>query len=494
VIKPPVRLARARYVLPSAEAELLDDGAVAWAGGRVLGVGRYAQVRAVHSEAECWDFPDHLILPGLINAHDHGRGLGTLQMGISDRPLELWLPGLFTLRALDPYLAALYDGIQLLAGGVTTTTHQHNPRDWRNLEEELVDTARGYSDAGIRACIGVPLLDQNTLSYVGSNAFLERLPLKLADEVRQSGLGAPLPDARELIAVGLSLRERWQGDERKWLCWGPVGPQWCSDRLLAEVMEVCRGEPIHIHVVETRTQAEFGQKHYGTTPICHLDRIGFLGNNVACAHGVWVSENDIALIAARGAKVAHNPSSNLRLHSGIAPVLKLRDFGVTTGIGLDGQALGDDQDMWSEMRLARGLAFAPGIPGRSLPSRVLLEMATRAGAAIVMGPGRRLGAIAPGAAADFAAIRLDRVRGPYLDPRTDLIDAVVGRAKPIDVDTVVVSGETSVHAGRPTYVVRADVEAQLRDSLSAPKSDFEQSQEHLSAAVAAHLAELYSGW
>jgi cytosine/adenosine deaminase-related metal-dependent hydrolase len=494
VARSAVRLARARYVLPHAEAALLDDGAVAWAGGRVLGVGSYAELRAAHADAACWSFPDHLILPGLINAHDHGRGLGTLQMGVSDGPLELWLSGLFTLRAIDPYLAALYDGIQLLASGVTTTTHQHNPCDWRNLEQELIDTARGYADAGIRACIGLPLMDQNTLSYVGATAFLERLPVGLAEEVRQSGLAAPLPEPSALIAIGHRLRERWRGDARHWLCWGPVGPQWCSDRLLAAVTEACRGEPVHIHVAETRTQAAFGQRFYGTTPVGHLDRIGFLAGNVTCAHGVWLREGDIGLLAARSAKVAHNPSSNLRLRSGIAPVLDLLDGGVTTGIGLDGQTLGDDQDMWTEMRLARGLAVTPGIAGRSLTARALIAMATTAGAAIVMGPGARLGAIVPDAAADFAAVRLDRVRGPYLDPRTDLIDAVVGRAKPADVDTVVVAGEMQVGAGRPMRIARADVEARLRDSLAVPKSGHQEGRERLSAALAVHLARLYGGW
>jgi cytosine/adenosine deaminase-related metal-dependent hydrolase len=490
----PVRLARARYVLPSASSELFEDGALAWADGKVLDVGRYDDVRTIHPEAECWSFPDHLILPGLINAHDHGRGLGTLQMGVSDGPLEVWLSGLFALRTLDPYLAALYDGVQLLASGITTTTHQHNPRDWRNLERELIETARGYSDAGIRACIGVPLMDQNTLSYIGSNAFLRRLPAALAAEVRQSELAAPLPDPHELIAVGLSLRERWQGDDRQWLCWGPVGPQWCSDRLLAAIREVCRKEPIHIHMAETRTQVAFGRKRYGTTLVYHLDRIGFLASDVTCAHCVWVSDDDIGLLAARDVKVAHNPSSNLRLHSGIAPVLKLSDCGVTMGIGLDGHALNDDQDMWSEMRLARALAFAPGILGRSLPAREMLAMATTGGAAIVKAPGNYLGAIAPFGVADFAAVRLDRVRGPYLDLRTDLIDTLLGRAKPIDVDTVVVSGEFSVRAGEPTRVARADIETRLRDLLLAPKSRAQEEREQLSTALIDYIVQLYRNW
>lgn len=488
------RLLRARHVLAAADATIIDDGAVAWAGSRVLAVGTYERLRADHPEAECWSFADHLVLPGLVNAHDHGRGLGTLPMGVADDVLEIWIGGLFALRPLDPYLAALYDGINLLASGVTTTTHQHNPTNWRNLEFELVETARGYADAGIRACIGLPLMDQNTLSYIGNEAFLARLPATLAAEVRATGLAAPLPDRRDLLAVGAALKERWRGDERHWLCYGPVGPQWCSDALLAAVSEASKDTPAHIHTVETRTQAAFGERYYGATPLAHLDRIGFLRDNVTCAHGVWVSDADVDLLAARGVKVAHNPSSNLRLRSGIAPVLRLRDAGVTVGLGLDGQALADDQDMWTEIRLARGLAFTPGPAGRALSSRMLIEMATTAGAAVVMGTSPPLGALAPGAAADFFALRLDRIRGPYLDARSDLLDAVVGRGKPADVDTVIVAGEARFRDGRPVGVDRGEVEARLAASLSEAKSPSQEARERVAAAVASHLRVLYGAW
>jgi len=106
-------------------------------------------------------------LPGLINAHDHGRGIGTLAMSVPDDALEVGLNGLFPMRPAGFYLSAPYDGLDLRRSGVTTTVHQHNPRDCRNIDEEPRESTRGYRDAGILATIGLPLINQNLLYYLG---------------------------------------------------------------------------------------------------------------------------------------------------------------------------------------------------------------------------------------------------------------------------------------------------------------------------------------
>jgi 5-methylthioadenosine/S-adenosylhomocysteine deaminase len=297
-------LLRTNRLLSGASAALVEDGAIAWKGEQIIAAGSYAEVRPDFPDAPCHFFRNHLVMPGLINAHDHERGLGTLQMGVPDAPLELWISGLFALRALDPSLAALYDGLTLLASGVTTTTHQHNPCDWRNLEQELIDTARGYRDAGIRACIGVPLMDQNTLSYIGAEPFLERLPAALAAELRNAGFAKPMPSTQGMIDAGRALRSMWENNSWYWLCWGPVGPQWRSDRLLVQIAEEAGDAPVHIHTVETRTQVTYGERIYCETPIAHLRSIGFLKSNVTCAHCVWLTDQDITALQQSGAKVA----------------------------------------------------------------------------------------------------------------------------------------------------------------------------------------------
>jgi 5-methylthioadenosine/S-adenosylhomocysteine deaminase len=487
-----VSLLRVRYLLIGAFADLLEDGAVAWRNGEIVATGPYASVREKFPDAPCKSYPNHLVMPGLVNAHDHGRGVGTLQMGVPDEPLELWINGLFALRAVDPYLAALYDGLMLLASGVTTTTHQHNPCDWQALEQELIDVAKGYHDAGIRACIGVPLMDQNTLSYIGADAFLERLPKALSANFRGAGLPGALPPAEAMIGVGRALAKAWQDNSLHWLCWGPVGPQWCSDRLLERIIAEAGDNPVHIHASETKAQQAYGRRAYGKTPIAHLLDLDFLKSNVTCAHCVWVDEGDIDALAKSGASVAHNPSSNLRLRSGTAPVLQLLRSGVQVGLGLDGQTLNDDQDMWQEMRLARGLAFEPGITGAFLSARRVMAMATTVGAAITGGPQR--GELVPGTSADMVAVRLDRLASPYLDSRTGIIDAVFGRAKPADVDAVLVGGVVRIEAGRPVGLSLDEVKARLATSLEKPKLRDQCLREAFAARLGPYLQDLYLDW
>ncbi len=487
-----VSLLRTRYLLTDASAELLEDGAIAWRDGQIVAAGPYATLQEMFSEAPCKSFMNHLVMPGLINAHDHGRGVGTLQMGVADGPLDVWIGGLFSLRALDPYLAALYDGLILLASGVTTTTHQHNPCDWQSLEQELLDVAKGYRDAGIRACIGVPLMDQNSLSYVGTNAFLERLPVALAAALREEGFPGTLLPAERMIGTGKRLAEAWTNNPFHWLCWGPVGPQWCSDGLLERITAEAADNPVHIHAVETRIQRAYGLRVYEKSPIAHLLDLGFLKPNVTCAHCVWIDESDIEALARSGANVAHNPSSNLRLRSGIAPVMQLLEAGVSVGLGLDGQGLNDDQDMWLEMRLARGLALEPGISNAYLSARKTMAMATTAGAAITGGP--RRGELVPGASADMVAIRLDRVASPYLDSRMGIVEAVFGRAKPLDIDTVFVGGAAKIEAGRPVGISLAEIQTRLAEFLAEPKPGRQLLREALAAQLGPHLQDLYSDW
>jgi cytosine/adenosine deaminase-related metal-dependent hydrolase len=262
--------------------------------------------------------------------------------------------------------------------------------------------------------------------------------------------------------------------------------------LLEQLITEAEGNPVHIHTLETKTQREYGLRKYGKSPVTHLRDIGLLKPNVTCAHCVWLDEDDIASLAATGAKVAHNPSSNLRLRSGIARTVRLLDAGVQVGLGLDGQALNDDQDIWQEMRLAKGLAFERRASGAFVSGRDVLSMATKDGAAITGGPLR--GELLPGNMADLVAIRLDRIVSPYLDVRIGILDAVLGRGKPLDVDTVIVGGEIRVDGGNPAGQQLKEVRARLASALGVPKSEGQLLREALAAQLGPYLQDLYAGW
>lgn len=490
----PVFLLKASYILTSANDPIIVNGSLVWQAGTILSVGDSATLSEQYPDAKIIDCNGQIVLPGLINAHDHGRGIGTLAMGVPDDALEVWLNGLFSMRPVDCYLSALYDGLNLLRSGVTTTVHQHNPRDWSNIEEELRESARGYRDAGIRASIGLPLIDQNLLYYLGDQVFLNSLPAYLAAPLKKMGMAGPKVDWQAVLDISVRLQKAWSTDSFTWYHWAPVGVQWCSDELLLGIKQAAGHSPIQIHLLETRYQQAYGQKAFDSTMVAHLAGLGFLDENVSCAHGVWLTDADIQIIAEHRAMVVHNPSSNLRLRSGVCRVLDLMDASVRVAIGLDGATLSDDQDMFVEMRLAKALALEPGVNERSLSPRQILGMATLNAAEVVAGPGPIRGMLKSGAAADLIALRVDRIVSPYVDDRTDILDVVFRRAKTDDIDTVIVNGEIQMRAGRHLRQEVNAVETALNVSLAFAKSPEQIAQEQMAGDLRPYIKAIYSHW
>ncbi len=489
----PLHSIRAAYVLEHARSAPIPDGMVVWKGARIVAVGPARRVLTDFPGLRPRDLSDRLILPGLINAHDHGRGLGTMRMGVPDAPLELWLPGLYAVPTVSPGLIAEYEGLIQLSVGITTTVHQHNPGDWRTLEAELLATAAGYARAGLRACVGLPLSDRNALSYGGAEALFAEMTPAEADALRPHVADAPPLDPREMIDIGRRLGDNWHDTEMTWLSWGPVGPQWCSDDLLMAVRAAARpGEGIHIHLAETRRQVMFGQRAYGTTPARHLRRLGFLGPDVACAHCVWLEDGDRAALADSGAFAVVNPSSNLRLQSGRADLRALRAAGVRLALGLDGQTLNDDQDIWAELRLARGQSAEMGGFGPAFAPDFMLDMVGTTAAAAVGGPVDGLGRLSPGGPADLIAIDLPALSGPWLAPEITLVEAVLARAAPRHVTLAVVAGEIRFD-GRDEIKSRlAATGARIAEALEArPEEKNTAARARLLAQVAARF---YRDW
>ena len=437
-----LRAIRSAFVLERADSELIRDGTVVWRGDRIIAVGPSWKMAQDHPTIRPRDLGECLIMSGLVNAHDHGRALGTLRMGVTDGPLELWLPNLFSQPALPPDIAAHYEGLLQLSVGITTTVHQHNPGDWRNLEAELQATAEGYTKAGLRACIGIPMMDRNMLSYGGSEALFAAMDPADVVAIRSQVSDAPPLGRRDMLDIGRRLADRWKDSGLSWLCWGPVGPQWCSDELLADVREIAKAdEPIHIHLAETRRQVVFGLREYGVSPALHLRQLGFLGPDVACAHCVWLDGEDRAALAETGAFAVCNPSSNLRLQSGRADIRALRADGVRLALGLDGQTLNDDQDIWTELRLARSLTAEMGGFGRVKSPETLFDMVGVTAAAATGGPVSGRGEIIAGGAADMIAIDLSAISGPWTSTNVPLIDRVLSRGCPRDVILSIVAGQ-----------------------------------------------------
>jgi 5-methylthioadenosine/S-adenosylhomocysteine deaminase len=400
---------------PNCAATPLPNFGLLIDGNRILATGDSADLQRAFPAALVFDGSGHALLPGFVNAHDHGRGLGTASLGIADDILEAWLLQLFTQPAIPPYLAAALDGVRLIKSGVCATAHSHNPLDWSNIQAEARDSLRGYRDAGCRVAWHPPIVNQNPLVYGDGARFVRGLPGALHARGEAAIQPVPVTQSDYLALCEVLLAEAQdRNGHRVHIQVSPAGGQWCSDELTLACVAFARHHDtrVQMHMLETHRQRDYAYRTWGMSFIRHLDQISALGPWLTLAHMVWVDDDDLALLAERGVCVAHNPSSNLRLRSGIAPLARMAQAGVTIGIGLDGHGLDDDQDYLRELRLAHALAnMLAEQPDRShpnVPPEQMLRHATAHGARAIFGTGdgAPCGELRPGALADCVLIRL----------------------------------------------------------------------------------------
>ncbi len=484
-------IVHARYALRAGTPT--EGYAVYIAGESIVDSGTLTELVARYPAAERVGGDNFVLAPAFTNAHDHGRALGTLALGIPDTFLELWLSRLARLPAIPPYLAALYSGLQLLRSGVTAVAHSHNPNAWSQLAAEIPESIRGYMDAGIRVAMHPPIVDQNQLVYVDRERFLALLPKAIRRELVDQDTAPPSPD--EYFAMLDDLYSRFHDRQRYrvHIQASPAGGQWCSDALLIRACDWARerGTRVQMHMLETRYQRIYAYKTWGISFIRHLEAIGALGDWLTLAHMVWVNDDEIALLAERGVGVAHNISSNLRLRSGIAPIAKLVAAKAPVGIGLDGQTLDDDQDFLREMRLAWTIGNRSGMAAADLSPETVWRMGTDIAAKITFGEDAPLGELEVGGLADLVLLDFAAMTGKWAPadyPTPEILSAfLLRRAKREHVRHVMVGGEWVIRDGGHATVDTGDVEREIWERLQ-----FETARAWPS--LEASLREFYRAW
>ena len=399
-----------------------------------------------------------LLLPGLVNAHTHGDV--SMAKGLGDRmTLELLLnAGPLTseqFRLEDKYLAAQLAAVEMLLHGCTACYDLYGEFP-TPTPEGLAAVGRAYADAGMRAVVA-PLMADRTF-WEAVPGLVGALPDDLRRAVARAGADpaeASLDACRAALAGWALPRDRVR------LALAPTIPHHCAPGFFRECRALAdeHGLGIHSHLAESRMQAVVGQAKFGRTLTAHLDALGVLGPDFTAAHAVWVDDEDIGRLAARGANVAHNPTSNLRLGAGVAPVRRMLDAGVSVGIGTDASTCSDGLNMFEAMRLA---CYSSRIqspdPDDWLGVEEALEMATL-GSARALGLEARIGALAPGWQADIVFLDLSRIQ--YL-PLNHAARQVVFQETGAGVMHVMVGGRLVVREGRVLTVdaakLRADVE------------------------------------
>ena len=417
-------------LLMDEEDTIFPVGAVAIDGERIAAVGTPEEIRGRFRGRDEIDAKDSLVMPGLVNGHTHAAM--TCFRGIAD-DMELmeWLNRYIfpaEARNVDPELAywgSLLACAEMIRSGTTTFC------DMCIFEEE---TARAAKEAGMRCLIGEVLFDFPSPNF--------KTPA-------------------EGLAYTRGLLERWSGDPLIRIVVEPHALYTCSPPLLKEAKALADefGAPYAMHLLENRSEAAQLREKFGKPAAAFLDEIGWLTDRFIAFHCVCMEEEDIRRFADHGCRVVHNPESNMKLASGIAPIAAMLKHGVPVGLGTDGCASNNDLDLFREMDTAAKLAKVVALDPTVLPAREVLRMATCEGAR-VLGLGRETGSLLPGKKADIAIIGLNK---PHLTPLYNEYSHLVYAVGGADVDTVLINGKVVMRDRRLVTIDEQEAMRRVRE-------------------------------
>jgi 5-methylthioadenosine/S-adenosylhomocysteine deaminase len=419
-MEPVDTLISARWVVPmEPDARVLAGHSVAVRNGRIVAVLPTAEALARYSAAEVLDRPDHVLLPGLVNAHTHAA-MVLLRGRAENLRLGPWLrDGVWPLerRWIDPEYVR--DGTELaiaemLRGGVTCFADMH-------LWPEVV--AQTAAECHMRASVGLVVTEAATSWAATADEYIDR---------------------------GMALRDQYKGDPLVSTHFAPHAPHSVSDATLARVRRLADelDLPVAIHLHETAWEIEQSQQQFGLRPLARLAGLGLASPQLVAIHMTQVAPEDLDTLADCGASVVHCPESNLKLGAGVCPAPGLLGRGVRVALGTDGAASNNDLDLLGEARTAGLLAAGvSGVPG-SLIASDLLRMATLEGAR-VLGLGEVTGSLVPGKWADLCCLNLRHARSW---PVNDVAATVVYGASSGQVTDTWVAGRRLLADGNLSYL------------------------------------------
>ena len=406
---------------------------------------------------------DHLIIPGLVNAHYHSYDV--LQKGmLEDMPFDVWAlhsqPVYFGKRGkAELRVRVLVGALEALRNGITTIQDMNTlvPRD-----EETLDTIlAAYAEVGIRVVFSIAVRDLAALDIAPF------LPPDVPPEVLAIIAGMPNDPIAEIAFVERQIARRPAGPRFTWAV-SPSGPQRSSRTLLDGICDIAgrHGLPIFTHVYETKAQTAKAREIYGEdggSMIRYMERVGLFKHRTTIAHGVWLMPDEMEILAGHGASLAHNPVSNLKLKSGIAPMRRVMEAGINVALGCDNCSCGDCQNMFQAMKM---LCLLAGVTDPN-PTGVHAASAIRAatiGGATAAGLEHEIGRIAPGFRADLALLDLtDIAYMPFNSAARQLVYSECGRG----VRTTIVDGRIVMRDGVMLSVDEVALRAELDDLMPA---------------------------
>lgn len=406
----------ARWVIPVAPAGIvLEHHSVVIRNGQISQILPSDQAHKTGIDAEHTEsLPNHVLIPGLVNAHTHAatslmRGLvDDLSRENGEKAVLSAQEKLFSPRFVED--SCLLAAAEMLQGGITCANDMHL---------FAAASARAFSKAGMRAVVGMMILD------------------------RPSAYAA---DVDDYLRKGLQIRDEWKHDPLISFSLAPYAPNQLNDacleriRTLADELDC----PIHTHVHGTRVEIEESENRYGLRPLARLEKQGLLSANLNIADGVFLTEGELERLVHFGVAVIHNPTSNMKLAKGAAPVSAMLSHGLVVGLGSDDATSNNRFDIFQEMRQAALLAKLRESDASALPAHDVLHMATLGGAQAI-GQSNTIGSIEPGKAADLCAVSLASLSNtPCFDPAAQLV-YTAGRES---VSHVWIAGQLRVRDGK----------------------------------------------
>jgi len=408
---------------------VIENGAIAIKAGRIEAIGRASDIDQRYAAREVINAAGKVIVPGLINGHTHVPM--TLFRGLADDlDLQEWLTKyIFPAEAKNVTEEFVRVGARLglaemLRGGTTTYC------DMYYFEDAIADET---SKAGMRAVLGETVID-----------------FAVADNKTNA----------EAMTYVESFVKKWQGNALIVPAIAPHAPYTVSEEHLKAVRAFSdrTGAPIITHISETKREVDDSIKAKGASPIDYLNRIGFLNNRVVAAHVVWPTEEELGLLKKLGVGIVHNPQSNMKLASGVAPVPEMLKQDLPVGLGTDGAASNNDLNLWEEMDTAAKLHKLISRDPKVVNAEEAFEMATIRGAR-ALHLEREIGSIEKGKRADLVVVDLDDLnQTPYYNIYSDLVYAT----KAADVRTVIIEGRVVMRDRRLLTLNEETIKADAR--------------------------------
>jgi cytosine/adenosine deaminase-related metal-dependent hydrolase len=427
-----------------ATRDLVGSADVLVADGVIAAVGTLDKQQLAGCD-EIIDATGKLVLPGFANAHLHSPA--SLSAGTVDdasHPVFMWLNQADTANRTprEIYVSALVGCTQMLLSG-TTAVIDHFPEQ-NFAEADVAAVVQAYEDSGMRAVVALRIWDGEYDDIFPDPSRIS--PAALA-ELRATSPLNPRPLAETMAVVEACIR-RFNGRAGRIAIFpGPSNPSRCTDDLLLACQRLAETYDvgIHIHLLETQRQDQLARARYGRSMVAQLDALGLLTERLSCAHCIWMDEDGLQRMARTGAVAVHNPESNLKFGSGLAPLRDMKRLGVQVALGTDGISQNDNLILHDAMHLA-AILHRSGDRDRThwIRAADALRMATLGGAAAMRQRGC-FGAIEVGMQADLV---LYRQTAPWWQPMNDPVQQMVHGENGSSVDLVMVAGRTLVRDGR----------------------------------------------